>query len=133
MVNQDHEANLIRQKIDDWVAAAASRDAEAVARFYTRDGKFLLPNAPIAEGHAAVAAMWNNLFGLPNMRLKFGPTVVEVAASGDFAYDQGTYTLSFDGPAGRIEDRGKYVVVWKKEDDEWLAAADILNSDLPVT
>src|ERR1700758_5257432 len=71
MVDRDHEANLIRQKIDDWVASAGRHDAEAVARFYTSDGKFLFPNAPIAEGHAAVAAMWNNLFGLPNVRLKF--------------------------------------------------------------
>ena len=132
MVDRDHEANLIRQRIDEWGATADRHDAEAVAGFYTRGGKFLFPNAPIAEGRTAIAAMWNNLFGLPDVRLKFGPTIVEVAVSGDLAYDQGTYTLSFDGPAGRIEDRGKYVVVWQKEDDEWRAAVDILNSDLPV-
>ena len=132
MIDQDREAGLIRQKIHDWVAAVGRRDAEAAARFYTRNGKLLVPNAPIAEGQAAVAAMWQNLLGLPNVRLTFGATIIEVAASGDLAYDQGTYALSFDGEKGRIEDRGKYAVVWKKEDGEWRAAVDILNSDLPA-
>ena len=132
MVDLNHEADLIRKRIQDWVAAAGRGDAEGAAHFYTRGGKLLFPNAPIAIGHDAVAGMWKHLLGLPNVRLHFGPTVIEVAASGDLAYDQGTYTLSFDGAKGRIEDRGKYVVVWKKEDGEWRAALDILNSDLPA-
>jgi uncharacterized protein (TIGR02246 family) len=132
MVDPNHEADLIRKRIQDCVAAVGRGDVEAVARFYTRDGKFLIPNAPIAIGHDAVAGMWKHLLSFPNVRLKFGPTLIEVAASGELAYDQGTYTLSFDGAKGRIEDRGKYVVVWKREDGEWRVAADIFNSDLPA-
>jgi len=132
MIDQRNEANLIRQKIHDWVATVGRHDADAVARFYTRDGKFLCPNASIAEGRTAIAAMWKGLLDRPNVHLEFGPSVVEVAGSGDMAYDQGTYELSFDGDGGHIEDHGKYTVVWKKEDGEWLAAIDILNSDLPL-
>jgi ketosteroid isomerase-like protein len=76
--------------------------------------------------------MWSKLLGLPNVKLSFAPTVVEVAQSGELGYDQGTYDLSFDGPKGPVADRGKYVVVWKKEEGEWHAALDILNSDLPA-
>lgn len=132
MVEQRREEDAIRQRIKEWVAAAGRRDGEAAARFYATGGKFLFPNAPIAEGRTAVAAMWSKLLGLPNVKLSFAPTVVEVAQSGELGYDQGTYDLSFDGPKGPIADRGKYVVVWKKEEGEWRAALDILNSDLPA-
>jgi ketosteroid isomerase-like protein len=47
------------------------------------------------------------------------------------AYEIGTYEMAMDGPAGRIEDDGKYVVVWRKSDDGWKVAADIFNSSRP--
>ena len=68
----------------------------------------------------------------PNISLKFGPTFIEAASSGDLAYELGTYTLAFDKDGKRIEDKGKYVVVWKRIGSVWKAAADILNSDLPT-
>ncbi len=41
---------------------------------------------------------------------------------------------SQQGPDGTLqEDRGKAVLVWKKQADEnWKAVADIFNSDLPL-
>ena len=61
------------------------------------------------------------------------PEDVYALGSGDLAYDVGTYTLSFDGPDGKVTDTGKYVTVWTKVDGEWKVAADIGNSDLPAT
>lgn len=133
MTDQRAEQQAIRERIRLWVEAAAERrDARAASGFYTEDGRLLFPNAPIAQGREAVAEIWGRLLGLPNVTLCFGPDVVEVAQSGELAYDLGKYSLSYDGPNGRVEDRGKYVVVWKKEGGEWKAAADILNSDLPA-
>ncbi|MBW4093598.1 MAG: SgcJ/EcaC family oxidoreductase [Proteobacteria bacterium] len=120
----------IRALIPAWLDAVRRKDSAAIAEFYTPDGRFMVPNAPIAEGHAAVAALWDHLLALPNAALRFGPTHIE--ADGDLAFEIGTYTLGFDRPgAARVEDRGKYVVVWKRRDGTWKAAADILNSDLP--
>ena len=123
----------IRAVIPAWLEAVRRKDTAAIARLYTPDGRFMVPNAPIAEGRAAVAAMWDHLLSLPNAALTFGPTQIEAAASGDLAFEIGTYTLGFDRAAApRVEDRGKYVVVWKRIDGAWKAAADILNSDLPA-
>lgn len=122
----------IRAVIPAWLDAVRRKDTAAIAEFYTPDGSFLVPNAPIAEGRAAVAGMWGHLLSLPNVSLTFGPTLIEGAESGDLAYEIGTYALGFDKDAGRMEDRGKYVVVWKCVDGSWKAAADILNSDLPA-
>jgi ketosteroid isomerase-like protein len=121
----------IREVIGAWLEAVRRKDTGAIAEFYTPDGRFMVPNAPIAEGRTAVGQMWGNLLSLPNVLLNFGPTSIEAAASGDLAYEIGTYTLAFDRKGKRIEDRGKYVVVWKRIGSAWKAAADILNTDLP--
>lgn len=122
----------IRAVIPRWLDAVQRKDAAAIAEFYTPDGRFMVPNAPIAEGRAAVAGMWGHLLSLPNASLTFGPTLIEGAESGDLAYEIGTYALGFDKDGKRVEDRGKYVVVWKRLGGAWKAAADILNSDLPA-
>ncbi|MDE2004945.1 MAG: SgcJ/EcaC family oxidoreductase [Rhodospirillales bacterium] len=122
----------IRALIPAWLDAVRRGDAAAIAQFYTPDGRFMVPNAPIAEGREAVAAMWAHLLALPGAALSFGPTHIEAAIGGDLAFEIGTYALGFDRDAKRVEDRGKYVVVWKRLDGSWKAAADILNSDLPA-
>jgi ketosteroid isomerase-like protein len=122
----------IRAVIQDWLNAVRRKDTAAIAESYTADGRFMVPNAPIAEGRAAVAEMWGHLLGLPNVSLAFGPMLIEAAESGELAYEVGTYALGFDKGAERVEDRGKYVVVWKRLGGSWKAAADILNSDLPA-
>lgn len=132
MANREQEAELIRARIRQWVETVKTGDGDKVAQFYTRSGKFLPPNQPIASGRQEIANAWNGLLKMPNVKLTFGPVLVEVAESCDLGYDIGTYKLGFDGPNGRVEDEGKYVVVWRKEDGEWRAAADILNTSKPA-
>ena len=120
----------IRAIIPGWLDAVRRSDTEAIARIYAEDGRFMVPNAPTAEGRAAVAAAWGHLLSLPGVALTFGPTHIEAAASGDLAFEIGAYALAFDRGGQRTEDHGKYVVVWKRVDGGWKAAVDILNSDL---
>jgi ketosteroid isomerase-like protein len=49
---------------------------------------------------------------------------------GDTAVEVGRYTLSGEG--GQVLDTGKYVVIWKKEDDAWRYHRDIWNSSMPL-
>jgi len=35
-------------------------------------------------------------------------------------------------PRGRIEDKGTYVMIWKKIDGEWKVIVDISNSGKPI-
>jgi uncharacterized protein (TIGR02246 family) len=113
----------------DWVDAVAAKDAAATAAFYAMDGAIMPAGSPMAEGPDAIAAVWQSLFDLPGFSLTFEPTFVEVGASGDVAYDIGTYALAFDGDQGPVQDNGKYVVVWKKVDGVWKVRADIFNSN----
>lgn len=126
------DAQRIRELGAAWVAAVGAKDIAAIQNFYAPDGLFLAPNAPPAQGHQAIGEAWRGLVQLPGMVLTFGATRIEVSKSGDLAYDVGTYALGFDSDSGRVNDHGKYVVVWKKVGGDWKAVADIFNSNLPA-
>jgi uncharacterized protein (TIGR02246 family) len=107
------------------------KDAAGIAAGFTSDGQFLGAHQPVAVGRTAIAAAWEALMSLQNVAAHWGSLQVVAAGSGELAYEIGTYQLAFDGPEGRVTDTGKYIVVWRKEDDRWLIAADMINSDLP--
>ena len=90
------------------------------------------PNAELAQGARRSARPGRGILQLPELSLEFEPSTIEIAEAGDMAHDIGTYKLSFKPAQSGIEDLGKYVIVWIKEDGDWKAAADIFNSDLPI-
>lgn len=122
----EHRIRAIDKK---WVAAVATKDPKVVVAFYAEDGAILPPGAPLAEGHDAIAKVWQGFFQLEDFSLTFAPLKIDVASNADMAYEIGTYSLSFRGDKGAVRDNGKYVVVWKKEKGAWKAAADIFNSN----
>ena len=87
-------------------------------------------DADALEGADAIAAAWQGLVDLPGLSLSLAPTRVVVSARGDMAADIGTYTLSYDGDGGRVEDNGKYVVVWRKVGGAWRVVSDIFNTSV---
>ena len=128
---QSQDEQAIRSLIQQWVKLVAAKNADAVAELYAPDAAIMPPNAPLAEGREAIAATWRSMMQAPGFQLTFAPTRIEVSKGGDMAMDRGTYRLMTQATSGAVEDRGKYVVVWRKVDGRWKAAADIFNSDLP--
>jgi uncharacterized protein (TIGR02246 family) len=127
------EERAIRERISEWLKTARAGDARAVTEFYAPDAKFMVPNIPIADGREQIFERWDKLLSSPKLSLNFGPTLIEVAGSGDMAYEVGTYSLSYeDAKEGPVNDRGKYVNTWKKRQGTWQVTTDILNSDLPL-
>lgn len=128
---ESRDEQAIRSLIQQWVKLVAAKNADAVAELYAPDGAIMPPNAPLAEGRAAIAATWRSMMEAPGFQLTFVPTRIDVSKGGDMAMDRGTYRLVTQAATGAVEDRGKYVVVWRKVGGRWKAAADIFNSDLP--
>jgi uncharacterized protein (TIGR02246 family) len=126
-----NDEQRIRQLDRDWVAKVAAKDLAGTVAFYAKDGVLMAPGAPPAEGTSAITEGWRGILALQNGSLTFAPTRVAIAKSRDLAYETGTYSLAFDGPKGRVQDQGKYVVVWKREAGQWRVAADIFNTNLP--
>ena len=121
----------IRKVDKEWQAAFGTRDPKAIAQFYMENGVLLAPVAPMAQGREAIEELWKTtIMELKNFHLEFAPTKIEVASSGELAYEMGTYSLAYQGEDDeQLHDNGKYVVVWKKADGNWKAAADIFNTD----
>ena len=125
----DEEA--IRGEVARWLQLIQSKDAAGIAQLYAEDGAVMPPNAPIGKGRAAIQQTWASMMSTPGFSLAIAPEQILVSSSGDMALDRGTYRLTI-APSGQAQnDTGKYVVVWRKIDGEWKAAADIFNSDLP--
>jgi len=125
----DEEA--IREAVAAWSKSAREKELDRCLSFYTDDASLLPFNAPIAEGKDQIRHVWSMLMSNPGYSLHFEPTKIEVAKSGDLAYEIGEFDLTLANDEGKPNPmRGKYIVVWKKQiNGMWKAAADIFNTD----
>ena len=127
------EEQAIRGEVDRWLQLVKAKDAAAIADLYAEDGAVMPPNAPIGKGRAAIQQTWAGMMQTPGFDLTFVPDQIVVSSAGDMALDRGTYRLRVAPNGAAQTDTGKYVVVWRKIDGKWKAAADIFNSDLPAS
>jgi ketosteroid isomerase-like protein len=106
---------------------AAKKDAALIAAAYTPDGEAFPPNADIVKGRPALQKMWQSVLdsGITGIEL----ATTEVESSGNIAYESGTYTMKTKD--GKVADRGKYCVVWKRVANQWLLHRDIWSTSLP--
>jgi len=116
-----------------WSKAASAKDVESTVSYYADDAVLMPPNARLATG-AAIRDFWKSMIASPGFAGGWKVTKAEVARSGDLAYLTGTYEMTENDASGKpVNDRGKYVEVWKKQaDGKWKAVADMFNSDLPL-
>jgi len=129
--NPNDDEQAIRKLDKDWSAAAQTKDVDKTVSFYSDDASALPFNAPIATGKDQIRQVCAHLTSLPGFALTFGPTKIEVAKSGDLAYDLGTFELKTNDAQGNVNTEvGKYVVVWKKQPDkQWKAIIDMFSTD----
>lgn len=112
--------------------ALKSGDAAAIAALYADDAVRLPPDEPMVRGRAAIEQGFNEFFAGTSAR-DLTLTTVDVGASGDLAYEIGTFTFQGETEAGAAERQGKYVVVWKRAaDGTWKMQVDIWNDTPPA-
>jgi uncharacterized protein (TIGR02246 family) len=126
------DERAIREIEAEWSKAAAAKDVERWVSFYADDASAFAPGTPIVTGKDAIRKTSEAFFATAGVALSSQPAKVEVSRGGDLAYCSGTYTMTMNDPKGKpVTDKGKYVVVYKKQPDgAWKAVADIWNSDL---
>jgi uncharacterized protein (TIGR02246 family) len=131
---QAADQRAIKDLEAQWSKAGAAKNLDDTVSYYADDASMLAPNAPIATGKQAIRAVWAQFMGDPGFTVSWESSMVEASRSGDFAYDIGTYQLTINDPQGKpVADRGKYMVVWKKQaDGKWKAVGDMFSSDLPL-
>jgi ketosteroid isomerase-like protein len=121
----------IRRRDSAWEDAVQAKDFSKVLAFYTEDCAGLFTSLPVALGKSAMGDLWHRILSRQQLSLHWKPTHIEVARSGELAYDFGSMTLNYvDDKGAAVNFVGKYVVVWKKESDgQWRVALDASNPD----
>ncbi|HEY7826140.1 MAG TPA: SgcJ/EcaC family oxidoreductase [Candidatus Acidoferrales bacterium] len=121
----------IRANSVAWSQASQAKDVEKAVSFYADDALEFVNHGQLLKGKDEIRKEWTTLLGQPGPGLSFATTGLEVASSGDLAYEYGTYELvTLDKKKKATDEKGKYVVIWKKQaDGNWKAAVDIDNTD----
>jgi uncharacterized protein (TIGR02246 family) len=120
----------IRAASAEWSKAAEARDLDKSVSYYAEDAVFLTDKGAMVNGKNSIRMAWKDLVDPGAPKLTFATTYVEVARSGDMAYEYGTYKLVTEVKKGKPkEEKGKYATVWKKQrDGGWKVALDIDNT-----
>ncbi len=125
---RDSEAASLK----DWQA----KDADKITSHYAPDAVLMITNVPATKGSDAIKSVVNPMLKDPHMSLTFSPSVVVLSKNDDMAYVQGFYTMTYSEPrtGSTLIEKGKYLTVYKKQDDgSWKIAEDIDNADAPAT
>lgn len=125
------DERAIRDAATAWAKAASDKDLDKTVSFYADDAHMYPFNAPMTATKEDIRKVWTDLLSTPGGSLSVSTSKVEVAKSGDIAYETGTFELSQNDAQGQpAKTPGKYVVVWKKQaGGQWKAVADIFNTD----
>jgi uncharacterized protein (TIGR02246 family) len=105
-------------------------DASITANVYTEDAVICPPNSEMIRGRKAIEEFWD---GVMKMGVKEAVlTTVELSGSGNTLHELGKGILKIH-PEGQepVEQKVKYVVVWKHTADGWKYQWDIWNSSMP--
>jgi len=121
----------IRSAAEAWSKAILAKDLDQTLSFYADDAEYLPANRPTASTPAQRRQVWVEDYALPGFSSTEVTKKIEVARSGDLAYQSGTYVVTTLDSQGRsTQSTGKFIVVWKKQaDGHWKAVADIDNAD----
>ena len=115
----------------DFESAFNRGDAAGVAALYTDQARLLPPNMGMMQGKEAVQAFWQGAMDMGCKKVVL--ETVELEGHKGLACEIGKYTLTIQPASGdTVTDRGKYLVVWKQEEDAWKLDIDIWNTSIPA-
>ena len=107
-------------------AAVSRSDGPGVAALYTDNAQVLPAESDFVTGTEAIGQFWQAAFdsGIKGVSL----VTLEVENHGDTAYEVGK--LELRGADGKVLDRAKYVVIWKKKATSWKLHRDIWTTSV---
>ncbi|MCD2258800.1 YybH family protein [Psychroserpens luteolus] len=124
--NEDDIAQILKntETFSEYIKAS---NYKMIGASYTADAKIFPNNKEIIEGTEAIINYWKLPKGVSIKYHKV--TSHEIKILGDEAYDYGVYQgATLLGSGEEVSWKGKYVIVWKKENNTWKMYLDIWNS-----
>ena len=106
-------------------------DAAGLESLYTEDACVMPPNSEMITGKEGIKMFAQRFIssGVKDIKL----TTIELVGEGDTFTERGEAWLLFQ-PEGQeaMEDKGKYIILWKKTPEGWKLRWDIFNTNLPA-
>jgi uncharacterized protein (TIGR02246 family) len=128
----DH-VSAVRSRSEAVVAAESAFDVEAVMTFWAEDAILQPAGGPQLQGRPAISHLYRQYFESGMLKeFSASATHIEASSSGDLAFESGVSRMVLTGDEGDLLDKGKYLLVWKKIDGEWMIAALGFTSDAPA-
>jgi ketosteroid isomerase-like protein len=101
---------------------------ESFVSHYTDSPFHLPPGAPRNSTKAEIEAFLDNTLGLYEVQ---GEPEIYFSDDASMAFVYGTYTTKANEAQGLEAFRGRFITVWKKEENGWRCIVDIWNTDDP--
>ena len=131
----EKDVTAIHEIAGAYEKALLAGDWEAWTNLFSEDTKYMMPNAPMIEGRAAILEEIKGSKPFPEASIK----IVQLEGKWKIAVARGVYSYAM---AEQVEgtpmkDSGKFVwlLVRKKQDDKWgkwEIAIECYNSDIPL-
>jgi len=117
----------IRKEASNFEEEVRRGDSTAMAAHYASDATVMPPNSEQVKGNDIVN-FWGGAVRMGVKDLKLN--ITDISGDGDVYAESGTYEMF--GADNKSLDKGKYVVVWKKQNGNWKMYRDIWNSNMPA-
>jgi ketosteroid isomerase-like protein len=127
----------LKKRVEDYNAvskdAMLSGDHEKALAYYDDNAISLPANATMLRGKEAIGKWMKDMAAMGMKFSKVDFKSVEIDASGSLGYEVGSYEMTMEAGGMRIDDKGKYLVVWKRQaDGAWKVYVEIWNTDMPM-
>jgi len=96
------------------------------------DDAVSMPNfGPMARGKKAIGEQYGKMMGSGMKVTKVDFVTADVQVSGDYAYEIGTYTMTFEMPSmAPMTEEGKYLTVYQRDKDgSWKVKVETWNTN----
>lgn len=134
-VDINAEQDAIRKLEADWTVLNQKKDIVKVIEMYAPDAIIMAPGQKIVTGLETIKNQLELMFTDTSMlwdTFSWTSEKVEVSASGDLAYIEGSNSIKMKTANGIIEESDKGVDIWRKTDGKWKAVLTIWNSNEPA-
>ena len=118
----------------DAIAALNARDWAAIKALYASDAVMIIPDTPAFNGIKAINAEYDRLAADPAVKFEGSPGAMHISSSGDLAYGDATYKMTYTNPVTKKVESGNGYCLWvfrKEPSGSWKIVRDI-SSPLPA-
>ncbi|MEO6444066.1 MAG: DUF4440 domain-containing protein [Gemmatimonadaceae bacterium] len=127
------EGRALMQVSRDWSDQVKDGKIEEALAVWADDAVLMAPGLPPLEGKAAIKQYVESAMHLPGFAIRWEPTRVHVARSGELAYMIERNEITAPNAAGKlVTSYGKVVTVWRKDaGGTWKNVVDMWNEAPP--